>query len=529
MDFATYFTILLAAGALALVATPVVIRVATRLNALDQPDGCRKHQTRAVPLGGGLAIALAAGAVALWAIGQGSASFSPTLTRGLLPAAAVLILVGMIDDFVGLTGIYKLIGQMLAATLLAAGGAQFHSFSLGGADFDLGSLALPFSVFFILGAINAFNLIDGSDGLAGAVGCVVLATVAGIAAAQHAPGAAVVGFALTGALLGFLPYNWAPAKIYLGDTGSMLIGLVVAFVAVDASIKTQAAAALIVPIAGCAIPILDAAAALVRRITTGQSVFAPDRGHLHHALLLRGLSVRQTALAAAGLTAVTCAGAAASYATGHDWPGLVAVALVVVGLATLRVFGHAEAQLVASHARSGWAGLWRRVRRNAVVAADTNHEINIQGRRAWNDLWTALRETAPKHGLCGLRLNINIPRLHESFYGNWRVRDDYSAAADEPWRMVLPLRHGAEPIGKLTILGAPTPTGEHFDPELLALFLEPLSDEIDRIVRELAPTGESVASFMSSVAESGSPASVAAAGASGPATLPAKDPAAVGA
>ncbi|MAT68722.1 MAG: hypothetical protein CMJ58_04290 [Planctomycetaceae bacterium] len=504
--FAAFLLALIAGLAL----TPVVIRIALRLNAIDAPDGGRKHQASAVPLGGGLTVAActAVGALTILTCSPpvASAGNQSLLLTGLISAAAVLLVVGLIDDFVGLTGIYKLVGQVLAATMLAAGGTQFHSLSLLGLPFELGSFALPFSVFFILGAVNAFNLIDGSDGLAGSIGIVVLLTLGTISAAQGNALLATISFAAAGAVAGFLPYNWAPARIYLGDTGSMLIGLIVAFVAVESSIKQQAAAALAVPIAVCAIPILDVVAALVRRITTGQSVFTPDRGHLHHALLLKGLSVGQTALLAAGLTAVTCVGALASYYFRQDWPAMVSVAFVIGGLASLRIFGHAEARLVATHARTGWGGLWRRVRRNAVVGGQTDHAIPIQGSREWDDLWTAMRESAPKYGICSLRLNVNIPRLHEAFYGNWRLRDAPGKSSDEPWRLVMPLYCGGQAVGKLTLAGRPG-SQEGPDLEMLAAYMQPLQDQMQQIVNRLSPAEKpSAADTPSSSTKSAGPA-----------------------
>jgi UDP-GlcNAc:undecaprenyl-phosphate GlcNAc-1-phosphate transferase len=288
----------------ALLLTPWMARLARRLGAIDRPDGRRKNHDFPVPLGGGIAVA-AAMAIALLIVlitmhplGGSSTSW---LLKGLLPAALVLIWVGIIDDTLTLTGIYKLIGQVLAVTVLVAAGSRFDCISLFGYSLPLGQFCIPFTIFFCLGAINAFNLIDGADALASSIGAIVCLTLGAISAAQSEPVASIVCFALAGALVGFLPYNVPPARIYLGDTGSMLIGLIVAAVAIESSIKHQAAFALAVPVAICAIPILDAAAALVRRVTTGQSVFTPDRGHLHHVLLLRGWSVGQTVVFIAGL------------------------------------------------------------------------------------------------------------------------------------------------------------------------------------------------------------------------------------
>jgi UDP-GlcNAc:undecaprenyl-phosphate GlcNAc-1-phosphate transferase len=332
-----------------------------------------------------------------------------------------------------------------------------------------------------LGAINAFNLIDGADALAASIGAVVCLTLGVIAATQNATAGALASFAMSGALVGFLRYNAPPARVYLGDTGSMLIGWIVAAVAIRSSIKEQAAVALTVPLAICAIPILDAAAALVRRVTTGQSVFTSDRGHLHHALLLRGWSVGQTAALAAGLTAVTCAGAVASYFTNQEAFAMAAAGGVVLALAAARVFGHAEAALIASHLRALGRGAWRRVLPAAAQQENhSDHAVQIQGRRQWNVLWTALREAAPVYNLVGLKLNVNIPHLHESFFASWRA-SEFNSNGDV-WRIALPLMCADRPVGRLLVEGESAGAQGLAEMQQVLDFLEPLEAEIARIV-----------------------------------------------
>jgi UDP-GlcNAc:undecaprenyl-phosphate GlcNAc-1-phosphate transferase len=472
----------------ALATTPLVARAARRIGAIDAPDGRRKSQERPVPLGGGLAIVIAA-AAGLWiTFTWGDSSQSPLAgewLRGAIPSALVLLIVGLIDDSIGLTGIYKLIGQMLAATLLVAGGFRFEMISLFGWTLGLGDFSIPFSIFFCLGAINAFNLIDGADGLAASIGAVVLLTLGVIAGAQGMVVAALGSFAVSGALVGFLRYNAPPARVYLGDTGSMLIGWAVAAVAIRSSIKQQAAVALTVPIAICAIPILDAAAAMVRRITTGQSVFTPDRGHLHHALLLRGWSVGQTAALASGLTGITCAGAIASYFTKQDAFALASAFGVFVALASTRVFGHAEVALLASHGKSLFKGAVRAFRPTpAGQPQPADQAIQLQGRRQWNILWTALRESAPVYNLAGLKLNVNIPHMHESFYASWKRA---GSPAEDAWKITLPLSYADRSIGKLSILGGSAGAQGLTDMQHVLDFLEPLEAEIAQLIEERMP------------------------------------------
>jgi UDP-GlcNAc:undecaprenyl-phosphate GlcNAc-1-phosphate transferase len=434
-----------------------------------------------------LAVALAAGiglVLAYMIAAPPRGSVGPSMAGGALLSVIVLIIVGLLDDTVGLTGIYKLIGQMMAASLLVAGGFRFETISLCGWSFPLGEFGIPFSLFFCLGAINAFNLIDGADALASSIGAVVCLTLGVIAATQGAMSAALTSFAVSGALVGFLRYNAPPARVYLGDTGSMLIGWVVAAVAIRSSIKEQAAVALTVPVAICAIPILDAAAALIRRITTGQSVFTADRGHLHHALLLRGWTVGQTAALAAGLTAVTCAGAIVSYFTDQDVFAVAAAGGVVLALAMARVFGHAEAALIASHLRAMGRGAWRRVLPMAAQQeSHADHAVQIQGRRQWSVLWAALREAAPVHNLVGLKLNVNIPHLHESFFASWRASEATEEGA--VWRMALPLVCADRPVGRLVVEGKSAGSQCLAEMQQVLDFLEPLEAEIARIVDDV--------------------------------------------
>jgi UDP-GlcNAc:undecaprenyl-phosphate GlcNAc-1-phosphate transferase len=469
-----------------LLGVPIIILIAARLGAVDAPDGHRKNQAQPVPLGGGVAIAVAAATGLLVVLSFASPKgLVPTaaLWNAAIPSALVLIIVGLLDDVVGLTGIYKLIGQVLSATLLCAAGFRFEDLSLFGTSIPLGDFGIPFSIFFCLGAINAFNLIDGADGLASSIGAIVCLTLGVIAAAQGSVVASLASFAASGALVGFLRYNAPPARVYLGDTGSMLIGWLVAAVAIRCSIKQEAAVALVVPIAICAIPILDAAAALVRRMTTGQSVFTTDRGHLHHALLLRGWTVGQTAAFAAGLTAITCAGAVISFYTRQEFFALAAVLCVVGALIFARVFGHTELALIRSQVRALGGRVYRRLLPvSKVVSPPLDQAVQLQGRRQWSLLWASLCEAAAEQNLASLKLNINIPHLHESFYANWASSAVNSA--ESAWRISLPLQYGGRPVGRLLISGSKS-FNVNADMQQVLDYLEPLESEVARVVEEV--------------------------------------------
>jgi UDP-GlcNAc:undecaprenyl-phosphate GlcNAc-1-phosphate transferase len=352
----------------------------------------------------------------------------------------------------------------------------------------LGDLRIPFTIFFGLGAVNAFNLIDGADGLASSVGAVICLTLGIISSARGDLAGTLVCFAMVGALIGFLRHNISPARLYLGDTGSMMIGLVVAAIAIENSISPAGAFMVTIPLALCAIPILDAAAALIRRITTGQSVFAADRGHLHHALLLRGLSVNQTVLTITGLAAITCGGALATYYSGSDIYAVVVSVGVVGGLALAKVFGHVEAGLIASHSVTQFKSVLLRSAR--LPAADTERAVQLQGRRKWRNLWMALREAAPVYNLSGLTLQISLPQLHESFHAHWKSND--APAAGETWRVTLPLKFDNHLIGRLIVSGSNSEAETLSDMRQLLDFLEPIQGQISDLVHNIeAPQPES--------------------------------------
>jgi UDP-GlcNAc:undecaprenyl-phosphate/decaprenyl-phosphate GlcNAc-1-phosphate transferase len=474
---------------LALLGAPLLARIAHWCGAVDLPDGHRKHHDHAIPRCGGVTMALAG----LLAFGATLAYFTDPvatladeawLVRGLAPAALVLLLVGVLDDVFSLTGIYKLIGQFLAVSILVASDRAVESISIAGFAIPLGGLALPFVIFFYLGAVNSFNLIDGIDGLASSLGALVLATLGCIAAAQGYTAAALLCFALVGGLVGFLRFNLPPARMYLGDTGSMLIGLVVGAVAVHCSIKTQAAFALGAPLAVCALPILDASAAIIRRITTGQSVFAPDRGHLHHAFLQRGLSVGQTVATLSALTAATCASALLSYFTSNDLFALVFSASIVASLAVSRTFGHSECALVAGRVRS----LFSRFTPGGHSRSQRGVEstVRLQGHAQWRDVWKMLRENAPKFGVVGVQMQVTIPRLHESFFATWQ---DSAEAGPElaPWRVTTPIRFGDRTVGRLAVTGRSQADSTTSDMQQFLEFAEVVNSEIVRMLASPQP------------------------------------------
>ena len=283
------------AMALSLALTPAVRGLARRLRWLDHPDGERKLHPVAVPRAGGLAVYLAfVLAVAAYGAWTGAGADGHV---ALVAAAGAVLLVGLLDDARGATATTKLSVQTAAAAFLYAQGYRIETLTNPFGDaFSLGSLSFPITVLWLVGMSNAFNLIDGLDGLASGVAlfATVSLCVAGIVNGRA--DAVILIAALSGALLGFLPYNFSPATIFLGDGGSLFIGFALAGLALGSSIKASAALAVATPLLALALPIVDVQLAIVRRLARGQPIFRGDRDHIHHRLLAMGFTPRRSVM-----------------------------------------------------------------------------------------------------------------------------------------------------------------------------------------------------------------------------------------
>jgi UDP-GlcNAc:undecaprenyl-phosphate GlcNAc-1-phosphate transferase len=470
--------------------TPLVRATSIRLGFVDRPDRRRKAHKAPVALGGGAAVfvamALAVTAVLVTASFMGveipkPGTFVPLVCLAI--GAVSIVALGLLDDLKGLRGRYKLLGQLAIAALLVWSGIRIEGFTVFGNQVTLGWFVIPATLFWLVGTTNAVNLIDGIDGLAGSVGLILCLTLAAITGGQGNITQTCVMLALAGALLGFLRYNFAPATIYLGDAGSMLVGLACGTIAVMASAKSSAAMAFAVPIAVWSVPILDSFAALVRRKLTGRSMFSPDRGHLHHSLLVRGWSVQQAALFIALICATTCLSAVLSIYLKKEWIAIVTVIAVMIFLISTRTFGHIEFQLLKGrmHRMASSFG----VREGSKNASLRESSFQLQGSREWSKLWAAIVEAAETYQLTRIKLTIDMPLLHESFYASWDTSRTVSPDA-HVWRLSHPLVIDGDHVGQMEIAGE---TKSEARGSTLAQigqvldFLEPIEDDI-RYIRE---------------------------------------------
>ncbi len=447
------FTLSLATSVLL---TPLVRGLAGRWGLIDKPDQRRKLHQHATPVAGGIAILLAtllSMAVVLLAgpmpwLDEFSSQSRQWL--GLAAAAVIISGVGVLDDWGRLRGRHKLFGQVLAIAILIGSGLLVKNIRLFHWDLDLGLLAIPFTAFFLLGAINSLNLLDGMDGLLSTVSLIVTLAFTGMAVLGDKWPTACVAVALAGALLGFLRYNFPPASIYLGDTGSMLIGLVIGALAIQSALKGPATVALAAPVAVLFIPIMDSAAAVFRRKLTGRSIYTTDRGHLHHCLLRRGFSKIGVLVFVSLFCLIVVLGALLSLTLNNEWLAILAAATVAVLLIGMRWFGDAEARLIGDRLKS-LVGSFLSLR---PAAQPLQSAVRLQGHGAWTEVWAGFTHAAVQLNLKMLHLDINAPVLHEGYNAHWvnPAQEDEEAGVSH-WSVAIPIVLTGYTVGRMEAEG----------------------------------------------------------------------------
>ena len=278
-----------------LVVTPAVIFLANKTGAVDKPDARKVHKKPIPRIGGvGIYLAFTLSIIFITAISNFEGE---TLNEiiGLVVSGSLMFLVGIIDDYKNLPAKVKLLGQIGAAAVLVFGFDVRVDFITDprGDYFYFEWAAVPATIFWLVGLTNTVNLIDGLDGLAAGVSGLAATTILLVAMEQHYFLITILTAALAGAAFGFLFYNTNPARIFMGDSGSLFLGFMLAGISIVGAMKSAATVALIVPILALGIPILDTTFAILRRYLGGQPIFKPDKGHLHHRLLKLGFTQRQ--------------------------------------------------------------------------------------------------------------------------------------------------------------------------------------------------------------------------------------------
>lgn len=284
--------------------TPLARKVAFALNIVDKPD-YRKVHKKAMPYLGGVAIYLGfmIGFIAIWKI----TSFTPSkFTIAYLIGAFIIVVTGVLDDKFNISPKQKLFGQLMAACVVVFYGGKMVFLNvpfISDGMINIGWIGIPIALIWIVGITNAVNLIDGLDGLASGVSAIACLSIFGVSVLMGNSTIPLLSILLCGAILGFLYFNFHPAKLFMGDTGSLFLGFSLATFSL-LEFKQIALISFIVPILILVVPISDTFYAILRRFLNKQSISAPDKNHLHHRLLQLGLSHRKTVLVIYAISAV---------------------------------------------------------------------------------------------------------------------------------------------------------------------------------------------------------------------------------
>jgi UDP-GlcNAc:undecaprenyl-phosphate GlcNAc-1-phosphate transferase len=319
--------------------TPAVGGMARLLGVVDQPDG-RRLNRRPIPRLGGLAIFLGILVPALAFLDLTGEM------RGVVIGAAVACVVGVIDDFRGLAPTPKLAGQIVAAAIPTAFGVWVDHFTFpifGAVDLP-GWVGIPLTVVWIVAVMNMVNFLDGLDGLASGVCAIAGGSFAVLALSLDKVDAAILSAVVAGACVGFLRHNFFPARIFMGDSGALVLGYTLATVAVAGLLKTASTVVLFLPLLVLAVPIIDTSFVVAKRVKYGAPVYAADRSHLHHRFVTIGFSQRRAALTMWAWCATLAAAALATrfvpFREGGHWhpEGTIAVAGIAAGALAFSVY-----------------------------------------------------------------------------------------------------------------------------------------------------------------------------------------------
>ncbi len=400
-----YSLLILAVSSLcaASVLTPLWRNLAIRWGLVDQPDHIRKFHTRAIPRTGGISIFIAyfgSFALLLFTPIQAGNMVRDHLdvVRNLFPAATIVFFTGLLDDLRGLKTWQKFAGQFAASAVAVWAGVQIN----GIAWHHLPSwFAIPITVIWLVGCTNAFNLIDGVDGLAAGVGLFATTTTLIAALLEHNFGLVIATVPLVGALLGILRFNFNPASIFLGDSGSLFIGFLLGCYSVLWSQKSATILGMTAPLIALSIPLLDTGLAIIRRFLRRQPIFGADHGHIHHKLLARGLTPRRVVILMY-IVCGLCAALSLLQSFAHERFGGVIIVLFCAGAwIGIQHLGYAE---FAMARRIVLAGTFRR-RLNAELQLGTFCD-ELAAAVTPDQCWEVLQHTYSEFGFNEIRFKL---------------------------------------------------------------------------------------------------------------------------
>ncbi|MEN6333389.1 MAG: MraY family glycosyltransferase [Phycisphaerales bacterium] len=442
----TYLAVYLGSLVLALLATPIVIRVATRIGAVDRP-GVRTIHKKPVPRIGGVAIFIAAIAAIASVVfvnnNVGEAFRRVWLQLATLLGCCVMIFaVGLVDDLKGLPARVKFLAELIATILLCLAGVRITDIELtSDLVVPLGGWGCLLTILWIIGVTNAVNLSDGLDGLAAGVSAIACGVIAIFAVHSHDPIMAVFMLALLGSLSGFLVFNFNPARIFMGDCGSLFLGFTIASASVMCMTKSAAVVGLALPALALGIPIFDTLFSMLRRFLERRSMFAPDRSHFHHKLLDLGLQQKHAVLTIY-LATLAAAGMGLFMLMSEDFSALVIFSCVLLLIVLLfRVVGavHLHETIARLHDKHVTA-LCQRNERKTFENLQLKFR-QVHGQSQW---WQAVCEAADRMDFAWIAMKTTMPdgRIEEEIWRAPEVKPDLARIVT----MTIPLENGEKGV-----------------------------------------------------------------------------------
>jgi len=439
----TYLFVYLGSACLALVTTPIIIMLSRRLRIFTEP-GVRHVHERPISHIGGIAIFLSMIALILPVlflsniIGEAFRNILPKLIV-LLSACCFIFIVGLVDDLKtrGLLAGTKFLTQIVAALAICAAGIRIESVAVGNwFTLDFGWFSWPLTLLWIIGITNAINLSDGLDGLAAGISAIACGVIAVFAVYSGQLVMAILMLALLGSLTGFLFFNFSPAKIFMGDCGSMFLGFIIASSSVLCSAKSSAMVGLALPMLALGIPIFDTLFSMLRRYLERRSIFSADRRHFHHRLIDMGLKQRHVVITIYILT-LLFAGLGMFMMVARDINSLV-IFLCIILLLILVFYVVGSVRL-----KETITGLQRKYAISREMKEEIKNfeeaQLHFHRADAFNNWWRAVSTAADKMGFISLSMNI-INRDGTEREMIWQKNNTSKNSDNEVLRLNVPIR-----------------------------------------------------------------------------------------
>lgn len=450
---ASLVALLIAFGG-ALISTVIVKFLCLKYNIVDKPDGYRKVHKKPIPLCGGFAVfaGFILPVILLMFFSEKHSLFHEFEKREMqiftfFIGACITMFMGAADDIWNLRPKYKLLFQLIAANFAYFGGLKITLITIPifGGSLELWWLSYPITIFWFLGCINAINLLDGLDGLASGIGLFASLTLFVVSFSFNNVMPMFLSACLVGAILGFLLFNFNPASIFLGDTGSMLIGYLIAGVGILSSYKSETAVALMIPFIALGVPIFDTMLAIVRRWSKRLPVSSADKKHIHHVLISMGLSHRRTVLVLYGCCIVF---STVAILMAYSQNTLGVLFLVTIGIVTfvgVRVFGMLDFNMLKH--RLKYDRSEKKKTSNTALAVEKSIQL-MADIDTKEELWKCTFRVFKALDLDHAALILNIEDKEYKF--SWKSSRPHELGFDK-WSLFMNLHDGERVFGEIEV------------------------------------------------------------------------------